>query len=187
MNDEAIELGRRAAARLRLLPTQQFATGLTDAEFSRIEDEFGFGFADDHRAFLAAGLPVGSGFPNWRDGDRETLRSQLAWPVDGTLFDVEHNAFWHDTWGGRPTDLAEALTIARERLADVPVMVPVYVHRYLPAGRGTYGHPVLSMYQTDIIYYGSDLADYIGNEFAGADHVRTPPVATVEFWREFLD
>jgi hypothetical protein len=24
--------------------------------------------------------------------------------------------------------------------------------RYLPAGRGTYGHPVLSIYQTDITY-----------------------------------
>lgn len=38
-------------------------------------------------------------------------------------------------------------------------------HRYLPAGRGTYGHPVLSIYQTDIIVYGTDLADYISCEF----------------------
>ncbi len=30
-------------------------------------------------------------------------------------------------------------------------MIPVYAHRYLPAGRGTYGHPVLSIYQTEAI------------------------------------
>ena len=41
-------------------------------------------------------------------------------------------------------------------------------HRYLPAGRGNYGHPVLSIYQTDIIVYGTDLADYIDNEFGGS-------------------
>jgi hypothetical protein len=43
-------------------------------------------------------------------------------------------------------------------------MIPVCSHRYLPAGRGTYGHPVLSIYQTDIIIYGTDLADYINQE-----------------------
>ena len=44
-------------------------------------------------------------------------------------------------------------------------MIPVCSHRYLPAKRGTYGHPVLSIYQTDIIVYGTDLADYIYHEF----------------------
>jgi hypothetical protein len=69
-------------------------------------------------------------------------------------------------------------------------MVPVYGHRYLPAGRGTFGHPVLSMWQTDIIYYGLDLADYIDHEFGsvdpgpGADAWN--PQATIEFWREFV-
>jgi len=68
--------------------------------------------------------------------------------------------------------------------------VPVYAHRYLPAGRGTSGHPVLSVYQTDIIYYGVDLSDYIHQEFGGPGLSRTDPawrpVATVPFWRDFL-
>jgi hypothetical protein len=68
-------------------------------------------------------------------------------------------------------------------------MVPVYGHRYLPAGRGTFGHPVLSIYQTDIIVYGTDLADYIHQDFSGAryfiDANWTPP-QMVPFWREFL-
>jgi hypothetical protein len=32
--------------------------GLTDAQFARIEPQSRFKFADDHRAFLAAGLPM---------------------------------------------------------------------------------------------------------------------------------
>jgi hypothetical protein len=54
----------------------------------RIEQEFGFRFADDHRAFLSAGLPVNTRpeprepaviythpqpWPDWRNGDRDKL------------------------------------------------------------------------------------------------------------------
>jgi len=39
------------------------APGLTDAELTGVEKEFGFSFAPDHRAFLAAGLPTGRGWP----------------------------------------------------------------------------------------------------------------------------
>jgi hypothetical protein len=69
-------------------------------------------------------------------------------------------------------------------------MVPIYGHRYLPAGRGTFGHPVLSMWHTDIIYYGLDLADYIDREFGRVDpdqdEDRWRPQATVEFWRDLV-
>jgi hypothetical protein len=166
--------------------------GLTEVELDVVEQQYGFEFADDHRSFLAAGLPVGRGWPNWRDGRDEHLRERLAWPVEGVLFDVEHNVFWHSDWGVRPVDLADALAVAREWLATVPQMVPVYSHRYLPAGRDTFGHPILSMYQTDIIVYGLDLVDYIYQEFGagtGIDRTdaRWQPHVTVAFWREFLE
>ncbi|MFD7706770.1 hypothetical protein [Streptomyces sp. NPDC059786] len=69
------------------------------------------------------------------------------------------------------------------------MLVPVYAHRYLPADRGSFGHPVLSMWQTDIIYYGLDLVDYVHREF---DEARSEvdeswaPRATVPFWRDLL-
>ncbi|CAM5503640.1 SMI1/KNR4 family protein OS=Streptomyces pilosus OX=28893 GN=GCM10010280_63130 PE=4 SV=1 [Streptomyces pilosus] len=68
-------------------------------------------------------------------------------------------------------------------------MVPVYAHRYLPAGRGSFGHPVLSMWQTDVTYYGVDLADYMYLEF---DEVRGEvddswnPRTTAPFWQDLL-
>jgi hypothetical protein len=66
-------------------------------------------------------------------------------------------------------------------------MIPVCSHRFLPAGRGTYGHPVLSIHQTDIIVYGTDLADYINNEFGRyfiSANWKPPPM--VPFWSDFL-
>jgi hypothetical protein len=103
------------------------------------------------------------------------------------LFDVEHTALWHPSWGQRPAGTGEALRTARQHLSRAPRMIPVFGHRYLPAGRGTYGHPVLSIYQSDIIVYGTDLADYITCEFSrrliSADWA-PPPM--VPFWSDFL-
>lgn len=192
-------LGELAARRLVQAGGHEIGPGLTGAELARIERDYGCEFADDHRAFLAAGLPLSAPgatdragpepWPDWRDGDPGELRQRLGWPVRGTLFDVENNAFWHPAWGQRPAGAAAALSTARRHLARAPKMIPVYAHRYLPAGRGTYGHPVLSIYQTDIIVYGTDLADYIQHEFSGSGRPISAdaiPPPMVPFWSEFL-
>ena len=198
-------LGAEAADRLARVGSGacRIEPGLTDAEFARIEAELGFQFADDHRAFLAAGLPLSvlhedppgvistyrSPWPDWRDGDLAALRERLDWPVEGVLYDVEHNAYWHDSWGDRPEAPAHALAVARQNLANAPKLVPIHAHRYLPAGRDTHGHAVLSIYQTDIIVYGADLADYIYQEFGGAPAAQSDAHQTarltVDFWSDF--
>ncbi|MEU8264197.1 hypothetical protein AB0C02_26675 [Micromonospora sp. NPDC048999] len=196
-------LGQEAMRRLRLRSVCAIDPGLTDSELARIEQEFGFRFAADHRAFLSAGLPVNTRpeprepgviythpepWPDWRNGDRDKLRSLLDWPSEGVLFDVEKNGFWYDGWGSRPSGTASALATATCMLAEVPKMVPVYGHRYLPGEPRAFGHPVLSMWQTDIIYYGLDLADYIDREFGRTGPGETPwePKASVEFWRDLV-
>jgi hypothetical protein len=201
--DAGGRLGQEAMRRLRLRSVCAIDPGLTDAEFGKIEREFGFQFADDHKAFLAAGLPVNTRpeprepgviythpepWPDWRRADRDKLRSSLNWPAEGVLFDVEHNSFWHESWGPHPQDPASALATATRMLTQVPAMVPVYGHRYLPAGRGLSSHPVLSMWQTDIIYYGLNLADYVDREFGRRGPGEEPwePQATVDFWRDLV-
>jgi hypothetical protein len=180
------ELGAEAARRLSGFGGHERREGLTDAEFDQIEQRYGFEFADDHRAFLAAGLPIGKGWPDWRYGDPGQLRDRLGWPVEGVLFDVEMSSFWYEPWGDRPAAVSDRVAKARQRMASVPTMVPVYSHRCLPAGRGTFGHPVLSMHQTDIIIYGDDLADYITHEFGQARPGDPDVRATVPFWRDLV-
>ncbi len=185
VDDDGCRLGAEAARRLAALGPADITPGLSVSEFARIETDFGFRFADDHRAFLSAGLPLGDSWPDWRAGSRKDLRRRLQWPAEGILFDVEWNAFWYPAWGERPAAMKHALRSARWHLERAPRLVPVYGHRYLPAGNGTFGHPVLSAYQTDIICYGADLADYIDNEFGapGPPRVATP---TVEFWSDLV-
>lgn len=199
ISSEGARLGAEAARRLAETGLYEFEPGLTDTEFARIEHEYGFKFADDHRAFLAAGLPVNvppeegqtwsRPWPEWRGGDLDSLRRQLDWPVEGVLLDVEHNRFWYQSWGERPADGTAAWEAARHHLMKAPALVPIYAHRYLPAGRGNFGHPVLSMWQSDVIYYGLDLVDYMHQEFdeaRGEVDDRWNPRATVSFWQDLL-
>ncbi|MFF9911718.1 hypothetical protein [Streptomyces sp. NPDC013457] len=183
----APRLTPEAARALQGVLRTEIAPGLTERELDAVETRFGFTFSADHRVFLATGLPHGSSrWPDWRDGDPEDLAGRLAWPVDGVLFDVEHSGFWHPAWPSRPAEKSEALRVARTELESVPQLVPVYGHRYLPGTAGEHGHPVLSVYQTDIILYGNDLADYIQYEFTGrSSGLRAH--ATVDFWSYFVE
>jgi hypothetical protein len=57
-SSEGVRLGEEAARRLAQTGKHEIGPALTDAEFARIERDYEFEFADDHRAFLAAGLPL---------------------------------------------------------------------------------------------------------------------------------
>jgi hypothetical protein len=90
--------------------------------------------------------------------------------------------------GKRPEDLQAALKEARERLAELPKLIPVYSHRFLPSDSCEPSNPVLSVYQTDVIYYGFDLASYFAKEFK----VPSPAWAATEarqvsFWSMLAD
>lgn len=172
------------------------APGLTEEEFSRIEAAYGFEFSVDHRAFLAAGLPIASPpedgatweqpWPDWRDADPEELRHQLDWPVREVLGDVERGS-WHPALGPRPQDGEDPADVARRVLVGAPRLVPLYAHRFLPAGRDAFGHPVLSLWGFDIVCYSHDLAEYIDHEFGERDEdAPWNPQATVPFWKDFL-
>ncbi|ANP55647.1 hypothetical protein J2Z21_005720 [Streptomyces griseochromogenes] len=178
-----------AEALLAMLPALvEVEPGMSERELDLAEERWGFRFAPEHRTLLGAGLPTGRSWPDWRDGDPEDLAERLAWPVDGVLFDVEHNGLWLTDWDARPAGTQDALEVARTHLAGVPVMVPIHSHRYLLADPDRTGTPVLSMYQTDIIYYGTDLVDYFHHEFGRP--VPTPEghrYATIPFWSSFLE
>jgi hypothetical protein len=159
----AATLATRAVALLRQaeVPLER---GLSEGELAAIQRRFGFEFGPDHAALLRLGLPVDDGWPDWRRDAESDLRTRLDWPVDGAVHDVLHNGFWPASWGPRPDDEELAEQHAREQLLRWPKLVPVYSHRFLPAAPSVNGAPVFSVYQTDVIYYGSDLVDYLRRE-----------------------
>jgi hypothetical protein len=174
--------------------------GLSERELVGLEAEYRFRFPPDLRELLSIRFPVGPNFPNWRTGKRTYLdfegkqhtisigksRDQV---LNGILFDVENNGFWLPRFGPRPPSLEEAKALVAREVALAPNLVPVFSHRYIPDHPGAAGNPVLSIVQTDAIYYGSDLANYLTNEFFGGrqQDMAFEKIRRVEFWSEVIE
>lgn len=166
----------------------KFEQGLSDQEIDSIQRSFKLTFPADLRAFLQTALPTGSRFPDWRNGERSDLKALLRWPVDGICFDVEYNDLWFsELFGDKPSSLQEAVAIVRRKVAEAPQLIPICGHRFIPSEPHLSGNPVFSVYQTDIIYYGSDLADYLSNEFKIENPWPRPQVERrIDFWEHFV-
>jgi hypothetical protein len=166
-----------------------FEPGLSHLELRSIERRFEFTFNPDHRALLMAGLPSAGqrygNWPDWRSKDSSHLWRWLFEPIDGVMFDVAENAFWLEAWGERPANTQRALSVAKQALKNVPRLVPVYGHRYAPALPEA-GLPVLSVVQTGVIVYGSDLADYLVREFGSGAPETAGPATPVPFWTDLI-
>jgi hypothetical protein len=171
----------------------RFESGLSNNEFDRVEATFGFRFPPDLRTFLSLGLPAGRGCPDWRSGSEEELRSHLDQPACGICFDVEHDSFWLETWGPRPANLDDALALARRQISAAPTLIPIFGHRFIPDEPADAGNPVFSVHQSDAIYYGADLREYLEHEFrdstrAARDRRRANwEPRTVRFWSDLVD
>ena len=163
----------------------EFADGLSTAELKSIEQQFGFRFPPDLSEFLQTSLPVSDGFPNWRFESHESIKARLEIPMEGVLFDVEHNNFWQSSWGHRPEKQSEALAIAGGLIRAAPKLIPIYKHRMICESPCEKGNPVFSVHQTDIIYYGIDLRDYLIHEFIAENFGYWPipdDIRQIEFW-----
>lgn len=143
----------------------QVQTGLSDAEFARAEAEFGFAFPPDLRAVLAAGLPVGAGFPDWRSaGARLHLRASLDLPIAAISFQIARNTFWSKSWGPRPCEPEKALRVARNALKRAPLLIPIFNHCYIPCNPSLAGNPIFYVDENRIFCCGLDLSDFFDRE-----------------------
>lgn len=176
------DLIAEAIQRLRL-GRVRLDRGLSNRELAKVEAKFGFTFGPEHRAFLQTVLPVGPSWPDWRKDSEDKLRERLDWPIEGVIFDVHNNGFWPSSWGNKPQRRDAWDPEARAHLAQVPKLVPVFSHRYLASDPGLKPSPVFSVYQTDVIFYGDNLLDYVAHEFSVPPLNPSEPTH-VPFWSD---
>jgi hypothetical protein len=182
--------------------------GLSEAEINKAERRYGLYFPADYRLFLRAlhsTTPRRSGarfiddgsmraierpaFFDWQRDDEE-IRTALAWPLEGLLFDVEQNALWLPSWGARPNTAEERKARVEALLADAPKLVPIVGHRYIVPVEP---HVVLSVYQSDVIVYGNDLRAFLLAELGpmlGLPSDGTwanASAGTIPFWGELAE
>lgn len=168
-----------------------FETGLSFHEVAQIEEKYEFKFPKDYLELLMTGLPISDGFINWRTATESKIIKKLSWPLQGICFDIENNDFWLHEWGQRPELLIDRFTIAKKAIEKAPKLIPIYGHRYIPDRPAEIDNPIFSVYQTDIIYYGRNLNEYLENEFGknifGQSRFQiTEPIRIIPFWSKLV-
>lgn len=185
-----VSVGQRAAQMLSDAGVE-LSTGLTEDEFESVHDRFGFRFNPDHHSLLAAGLPVGDLWPNWRNGDEAVLHTWLDAIARGFIFDALNQTppFWPSSWGAIPSSPDDVAATVRSQLRTWPLLVPIHGHRFTPAAPFPTGSPVFSIHQTDAIYYGADLIEYLTNELPLGSGIKSlsPRAVHVPFWSHFVE
>jgi hypothetical protein len=167
-----------------------FEKGMSFVEIRQIETDYNFCFPPDLKEFLMFALPVSVGFFNWRYASRDKIICQLSSPYEGICFDIEHNNFWFEEWGNRPSSISDACEQAKKAFTDAPTLIPIFGHRYIPDHPCDVGNPVFSVHQTDIVYYGTNLFNYIENEFFqyfGRECYKLEgEIREIAFWSRFI-
>ena len=115
------------------------------------------------------------------------------------LFDVAANGFWKKCFGPKTNNIENDENIVINYIKNasneiVPKLIPIYSHRYVPCYPDVMNMSVISVYQTDIIYYGYDLEDYFKREFGTigiskekADINYEKKLVEIPFWTDIID
>ncbi len=153
--------------------------GFTKKDVVKAENRWRFTFPPDYRRFLTVlGTPnqLMSG-SRWRDNElvqvdspsfydwRHDLSEAVNWPLKGLLFDVDHG-LWYESWGHRPTTKEGRHEKITALVDQAPPLIPIIGHRFLLGEPMEEGNPVLSVYQSDIIVYGTNFRKFLLLELA---------------------
>lgn len=156
------------------------------------------GWSDDPPYGLQEEDVGGSSFYDWQTADEE-ISDALGWPLEGLLFDVKENSLWPGSWGEKPGDDDGVRQKVAALVSAAPKLIPLTGHRYLLGTAIGAGSPVLSVWQSDIIYYGSNLREFLLLELSGLlglDHqevagyanqgITEEMTAAIPFWGELM-
>ena len=163
--------------------------GLTNRELGELEAVVGVQLPFEVGMLLVMGVPVAEPWRQWHDPEAQWLQWN-EYVRDGIAFDVEHNEFWADRWGQRPSSLADQLATVHEQFeTTIPPLFPLYSHRAVPlttsdGAANSDGNPVLSVHQTDVIVYGADLAAWMHREFEVPLPMWPSEDRTFTFWSD---
>ncbi|EPS65013.1 hypothetical protein M569_09767 [Genlisea aurea] len=166
--------------------------GMSELEFAAVESAFDFVFPPDLRSILREGLPVGSGFPNWRSSSREQIEVLMNLPMSGIRRRILRNEFWAGFWGERPVDDEIAAELGDGFLRKSPKLVPIFRQFYIPATPCASGNPVFRVNRGAVRIWSFDIPSFFQRIELGMSENRefsAPAWAAtadrrVEFWTD---
>ena len=146
------------------------STGLTNTQLAVVEDQLGHELPYEVGLLLVMGVPDDDGWRDWRHDPVDQLAEWNAAVLSGITFDIRENDFWSPSFGPRPDDEEARVASATQAFADLPPLFPLHHHRAVPVTvpdgfDSSSGNPILSVVQTDVIEYASDLAGWLHEDF----------------------
>lgn len=176
--------------------------GLSEEQIDSIERRYNLTFTSEHRAFLrllhtpdklerisqyhndetSNRIDERPLFRNWLE-ENEVIK-MLDWDYRTIAQDVKNN-FWLDTWGEQPGSAAERMRVFDELYQEAPKLIPVTSHRFQLASAFEGKTPVLSVWGSDIVYYGSNFRYYLLRELSehlNIYHKEFDPKAKQFYW-----
>ncbi len=161
---------------------ERWTHGYTSGELEAAQERYELRFPPDLIELLLDRRPI-DGW-DWRNDDAG-IRRALSHPLDGLLFDLEHNDLWWPEWGERPASAEERAEVLTAIVGAAPRLIPLIGHRYIPETPHEAGNPVFSVMQADVIYYGANLTEYFANELGGTYQVGSP--RRIPFWSKLVE
>ncbi len=166
--------------------------GLSNAALAELEGAIGYTLPFEVGLLLVMGVPTSDRWHQWAapTADWASWQTQLT---DGLRFDVEHNDLWMPSWGEQPSTASERLDAATAHFEQhAPPLFPMYGHRAVPltAAVGELssdGNPVFSVYGSDVISYGDDLAAWMHREFEVPLPMWPAEQRVFPFWSELIE
>lgn len=143
------------------------------------------GLLRDRRLVSLHGRPT----VDWVRDEDTVIRGWLDWPFEGFRHDVESGGLWWPEWGARPETAGDRHARLQAVFAAAPTLIPVFAHRFLPSDPCEAGNSVFSVWQSDVIVCGADLADYLEREASARPERRPWPerIRRVPFWTEAVE
>jgi hypothetical protein len=143
----------------------RWAKGYTQTELDEAQQKFGLVFPPDLVALLR---------------DRR--------PADGHVWTDEAAIRRIMEWGERPASSGARKEVLHSVVSRAPKLIPLIGHRYLPEEPRESGNPVFSVYQSDVIYYGENLADYFEPECNGGGYLpRLDQLKHIRSWSDLVE
>lgn len=160
---------------------------MTENEIAKAEKFYDIVFPKDLKKLLMNFIPVSTKFYNWNNYSEENIskiKNALEWPYEGIIFDIENNNFWLEEFGECPKSKEEKIQIFKKYRNKIPKLIPIFSHRYVVSDKDK-NYPIISVYQTDIIYYGSNLLEYFENEFNHTHNITN--IKEIPFWSIIIE
>lgn len=166
----------------------EFDEGLSDLEIIKIKEEYDVEFPSELKMFYSIALPISKYFYNWRDFSPENvakIKRALKRPFED-VYEMADELYWCEDWGIEP-DENERIETIRLKLENAPKLIPIYSHRYMPM-IDKENIPIISICDTDLIYYGENLSSYLEIEFGDKrqDDINFNKIERVPFWSDLI-